>query len=167
LRTIAILPGKLSASAEFYPYGYCHLQDKAHTLQILKKTNLANEVIVVRNGVEGLDYPIGTGAFADRETDMTPQVVHLNLKLPGLDGLGLLRLIRGDERAKFLPAAIFTSSIEERDQTDGYGAGANSYVSEAVDFDQFVDVGGLPPIGCCRMNLHQPGERRWVYLSEF
>jgi two-component system response regulator len=76
---------------------------------------------------------------------MTPQVVHLNLKLPGLDGLGLLRLIRGDERAKFLSAAIFTSSIKARDQTDGYGVGANNYVSEPVDFNQFVDVGGLPP----------------------
>jgi two-component system response regulator len=157
LRTIAILSGNLFASAEFYPHGCCHLQGNALTLQILEETNLADEVIVVRDGVEGLDYFIWTGTFVGRETDMTPRVVHLNLKLPRLDGLGLLRLIRGDERTKFLAAAILTSLIEERDQTDGYGAGANNYVREPVDFNQFVDAERLAPY---RLLLNEPPAAR-------
>jgi two-component system, response regulator len=114
--------------------------DEALTLRALKKTNLANEVIVVRDGVEAWDFLTGTGAFAGKETDTTPQVILLDLKLPKLDGLGLLRLIRSNERTKLLPVVILTSSNEERDRIDSYGLGANSYVRKPVDFNQFADA---------------------------
>ena len=165
--TIAILSGNLLASREFYPHEYCCPREKALTPEALRRTNLVNEVIVVRVGVQAWDHLMGTDAFTGRATDMAPQVILLYLKLPRLDGLGSLQLVCSDERTKLLSAAIFTSSIKARDQTDGYGVGANNYVSEPVDFNQFVDVGGLPPLLVAVEYLHQPGERRWVYLSGF
>src|SRR5579859_6922473 len=101
--------------------------DEALTLRALKKTRLVNEVVVVRDGVEAWEYLTARRAFADRDVDTGPQVILLDLKLPKLDGLGLLRLIRGDERTKLLPVVILTSSNEENDRIESYGLGANSY----------------------------------------
>ena len=134
--------------------------DEALTLRALKKTNLANEVIVVRDGVEAWDFLTGTGAFAGRELDMIPQVILLDLKLPKLDGLGLLRLIRGDDRTRLLPVVILTSSVEERDRIDSYGLGANSYVRKPVDFNQFVDAAGKLGLYWLVLNEPPPSRRK-------
>jgi two-component system response regulator len=114
--------------------------DEKLTLRALKKNNISNEVVVARNGVEALDYLFGTGAYAGRNLNAMPQVVLLDLKLPKLDGLEVLRRVRADERTKLLPVVILTSSNEEMDRVNGYGLGANSYVRKPVDFSQFMDA---------------------------
>src|SRR5215471_4295678 len=114
--------------------------DEQLTLRALKKNNISNEIIVARNGVEALDYLFGTGAYAGRNLSAMPQVVLLDLKLPKLDGLEVLRRVRADERTKLLPIVILTSSNEEMDRVNGYGLGANSYVRKPVDFSQFTEA---------------------------
>ena len=114
--------------------------DEALTVRALKKNKIANEVVVARDGVEAWNYLLGTGAFAGRDTSILPQVMLLDLKLPKLDGLGLLRRIRSHELTKFLPVVILTSSNEEQDRISSYSLGANSYVRKPVDFDQFLEA---------------------------
>lgn len=114
--------------------------DEKLTLRALKKNNICNEVVVARNGAEALDYLFGTGAYAGRNLSAMPQVVLLDLKLPKLDGLEVLRRLRAHERTKFLPVVILTSSNEEQDRIKGYGLGANSYVRKPVDFSQFSEA---------------------------
>jgi two-component system, response regulator len=114
--------------------------DEALTLRALKKNNITNEVIVARDGAEALDYLFGTGKFAGRDVSVMPQVTLLDLKLPKVDGLEVLRRLRSDERTKLLPVVILTSSNEEQDRLRGYGFGANSYVRKPVDFDQFIEA---------------------------
>jgi two-component system response regulator len=114
--------------------------DEALTLRAMKKNNVSNEVVVARNGVEALDYLFCTGAYAGRDSSVMPQVVLLDLKLPKLDGLEVLRRVRADERTKLLPIVILTSSNEEKDRIDGYGLGANSYVRKPVDFSEFLEA---------------------------
>lgn len=114
--------------------------DEALTLRALKKNNIKNEVIVAHDGAEALDYLFGTGKYAGRNTHVLPQVVLLDLKLPKVEGLEVLRRVRADKRTKLLPVVILTSSNEEQDRIDGYGLGANSYVRKPVDFSQFLDA---------------------------
>lgn len=114
--------------------------DEKLTLRALKKNNICNEVVVARNGAEALDYLFGSGAYAGRNLSTMPQVVLLDLKLPKLDGLEVLRRLRAHERTKFLPVVILTSSNEEQDRINGYGLGANSYVRKPVDFNQFSEA---------------------------
>src|SRR6266852_6391709 len=95
--------------------------DEKLTLRALKKNNISNEVVVARNGAEALDYLFGTGAYVGRNLNFMPQVVLLDLKLPKLDGLEVLRRLRTNERTKFLPVVILTSSNEEQDRVKGYG----------------------------------------------
>jgi len=114
--------------------------DEKLTLRALKKNNISNEVIVARNGVEALDYLFGTGAYAGSNSSVMPQVVLLDLKLPKLDGLEVLRRVRADNRTKLLPIVILTSSNEEMDRVNGYGLGANSYVRKPVDFSRFMEA---------------------------
>jgi two-component system response regulator len=114
--------------------------DEKLTLRALKKNNIGNEVVVARNGVEALDYLFGTGAYVGRNLSVMPQVVLLDLKLPKLDGLEVLRRVRADERTKLLPIVILTSSNEEMDRINGYGLGANGYVRKPVDFNQFSEA---------------------------
>ena len=114
--------------------------DEALALRALKSSNIANEVVVARDGVEALDYLFGNGAYADRDTRVMPQVVLLDLKLPKVDGLDVLRRLRADERTKPLPVVVLTSSDEERDIIDSYGLGANSYIRKPVDFAQFNEA---------------------------
>jgi len=114
--------------------------DEALTVRALKKSNIVNEVVVARDGVEALDYLFGVGAYAGRDMTEMPQVILLDLKLPKLDGLGLLRRLRADARTKFLPVVILTSSNEEQDRVNSYDLGANSYVRKPVDFKQFSEA---------------------------
>ena len=113
--------------------------DEALTLRALKKSNIMNKVVVVRDGAEALDFLFCTGAYADRDPNNKPQVILLDLKLPKVDGLEVLRSIRADERTHLLPVVILTSSKEEQDMIKGYSLGANSYVRKPVDFNQFVE----------------------------
>ncbi len=113
--------------------------DEALTLRALRKNNIGNKVQVVRDGVEALDFLFCTGAFAGRNPQDRPQVILLDLKLPKVDGLEVLRRIRAEENTRLLPVVILTSSKEEQDLIKGYSLGANSYVRKPVDFDQFVD----------------------------
>lgn len=114
--------------------------DEALTLRALKKNNIRNQVIVARDGVEALDFLFGTGTYADRDIDIVPQVILLDLKLPKVDGLEVLRRIRADERTKLLPVVILTSSNEEQDLITSYNLGANSYIRKPVDFNQFSEA---------------------------
>jgi CheY-like chemotaxis protein len=110
------------------------------TLRALKKSNIRNEVIVVGDGVEAVDYLFGTGKFAGRDTGIMPQVVLLDLKMPKMDGLEVLHRIRANESTKLLPVVILTTSSEDKDRIESYKLGANSYIRKPVDFNQFVDA---------------------------
>ena len=114
--------------------------DEELTLRALKKNNIQNDVVIARDGVEALDYLFGTGAYADRDTSNVPAVTLLDLKLPKVDGLEVLRKLRADERTKYLPVVILTSSKEEQDLLNGYKFGANSYIRKPVDFAQFTEA---------------------------
>jgi len=116
------------------------VDDAALTLRALKKNNIRNEVVIVRDGAEALDYFFGTGAYAGRDMSVMPTLTMLDLKLPKIDGLEVLRRIRADERTKLLPVVILTSSKEERDLINGYSLGANSYIRKPVDFAQFTEA---------------------------
>jgi two-component system response regulator len=108
--------------------------DEALTLRALKKNNILNTVNVVRDGAEALDFLFGDTPVA------LPQLVLLDLKLPKIDGLEVLRRIRGDERTQLLPVVILTTSTEDKDRLEGYRLGANSYVRKPVDFHKFADA---------------------------
>lgn len=112
--------------------------DEALTLRAFNKSNLKNEVIVVRDGAEALDYLFGTGEFRGRDLSIMPHLILLDLKLPKIDGLEVLKRLRDNPRTKFLPVVILTSSKEQEDIIQGYTLGANSYVRKPVDFNQFV-----------------------------
>ncbi|MGC8605339.1 MAG: response regulator [Desulfomonilaceae bacterium] len=114
--------------------------DVTLTLRALKKNNILNEVVVAKDGVEALDYLFGIGSYAGRDTSVTPVVTLLDLKLPKLNGIEVLRRVRGDERTKLIPIVILTSSKEESDIINGYSLGANSYVRKPVDFSQFTEA---------------------------
>ncbi len=114
--------------------------DVTLTVHAMKKNKLVNEIVVTRDGVEALDYLFGTGLFEGRDTSLLPAIVLLDLKLPRVDGLDVLKRIRSDERTKYLPVIILTSSKEERDIIEGYSLGANSYVCKPVDFGEFMEA---------------------------
>ena len=110
------------------------------TLRALKQYHVKNQINVVRDGAEALDYLFTTGAYADRDTTTMPAVVILDLKLPKVDGLEVLQRMRGDKRTKLVPVVVLTSSKEEQDMINSYKFGANSYVRKPVDFTQFVEA---------------------------
>ncbi len=114
--------------------------DAALTLRAFKKSKIANDVVVARDGAEALDFLFGTGAYAGRDTRIQPEVVLLDLKLPKVDGFEVLRVMRADDRTKLLPVVILTSSKEQQDVMTGYGLGANSYVRKPVDFEKFLEA---------------------------
>ncbi len=115
-------------------------RDEALTLRALKQCNVVNDIMIARDGVEALDLLFGTGAYEGRDDVEMPQLVLLDLKLPKIDGLEVLRQLRADERTKRLPVVIFTSSSEQEDMLRSYDLGANSYVRKPVDFEQFTDA---------------------------
>jgi two-component system, response regulator len=114
--------------------------DEELTLRALKKSNVGNKVVVKRDGSAALDYLFGKGAAAGRDTTELPQVVLLDLNLPKMGGLEVLRAIRANERTKLLPVVILTSSKEDKDLLGGYESGANSYIVKPVDFTQFAEA---------------------------
>lgn len=114
--------------------------DNALTLRALKKNNITNEVIVARDGVEALDYLFGEGAHEGRDLSDQPQVILLDLKLPKIDGLEVLKRIRADDRTRRLAVVVLTTSIEDRDIIRSYDLGANSYIRKPVDFDHFMEA---------------------------
>lgn len=128
--------------------------DEALTLRALTKNNITNDVVVARDGVEALDYLLGAGKYAGRDTSVMPQLILLDLKLPKIDGLEVLRRIRADERTRLLPVVILTSSNDEKDRINGYGLGANSYVRKPVDFTQFIDA--VRQLGLYWLLLNEP-----------
>ena len=117
-----------------------HPDDEELTMRALAKNNIMNEVVVARDGVQALEYLFGTGAYAGRDMDVMPQIILLDLKLPKIDGLEVLRRLRADDRTKFLPVVILTSSKEEQDVVKSYQLGANSYVRKPVDFQEFTQA---------------------------
>lgn len=110
------------------------------TLHALRKENLANRIHVARDGEEALDFLFCSGNHADRSFDRPPRLVLLDLKLPKVDGMEVLKRLKADPRTHTIPVVILTSSKEERDLVQGYGLGANSYIQKPVDFDQFRDT---------------------------
>jgi two-component system, response regulator len=114
--------------------------DEALTLRALKKHNIRNEVVVVHDGAEALDWLFARGAYAGRDASQLPQVVLLDLKLPKVTGLEVLRAVRDDPRTKRLPVVLLTSSKEDQDVIAGYDLGANSYVRKPVDFGDFAEA---------------------------
>lgn len=114
--------------------------DEALALRAFAKHNINNSVVVARDGAQALDYLFGTGEHTQRDLSVMPHVILLDLKLPKIDGLEVLRRIRGDERTRLIPVVILTSSNEDRDLVESYDLGANSYVRKPVDFGQFVEA---------------------------
>jgi CheY-like chemotaxis protein len=109
-------------------------------LRALTKNNLANRVLIVKDGAEALDFIFGRGAHENRKVENVPRVILLDLKLPKVDGIEVLRSIRSDERTKFIPVVILTSSSEERDIVETYKLGVNSYIVKPVNFEKFIEV---------------------------
>src|ERR671922_309667 len=114
--------------------------DEALTLRALKRNNIGNPVVVARDGVEALDWLFGRGVHEGRDPRIVPAVVLLDLKLPKLNGLDVLRELRADERIRRTPVVILTSSREEQDLISSYNLGANSYIRKPVDFGQFIEA---------------------------
>lgn len=129
-------------------------QDEVLTLRALKKNNIRNEVVVARDGAEALDFLFAKGKYAGRDIKHLPQVVLLDLKLPKIDGIEVLKEIRSSLVTKRLPVVILTTSNEEKDLMDGYDNGANSYVRKPVDFDQFAEA--VRKLGMYWLLLNEP-----------
>jgi two-component system, response regulator len=115
-------------------------EDRELATHVLRKEKLANRIFTARDGEEALDFVFCTGAFSERRCDQLPKLILLDLKLPKVDGIEVLRKIKSDPRAKVIPVVIMTSSREERDLVKGYHLGANSYIQKPVDFLQFREV---------------------------
>lgn len=114
--------------------------DEVLTMRALRKHNLANEIVVVRDGQEALDFLFGMGEYRSRDSSILPQVILLDLKLPKVDGLQVLEQLRTNVKTRFVPVVILTSSVEEQDMIRSYDLGANSYVRKPVDFTQFLNA---------------------------
>jgi len=124
------------------------------TLHALKKNNLTNRIEIVRDGAEALDFIFGTGAYSDRRNEQHPKVILLDLKLPKVDGLEVLKRIKSDPRTQSIPVVMLTSSKEERDIVESYQLGVNSYIVKPVDFDQFTEA--VRNLGLYWLLLNQP-----------
>ena len=127
--------------------------DRDLTLLAFKEANVLNEVIVCNDGDEALDFLFATGAHAGRDILVMPQVILLDLKLPKVDGLEVLKRIRADDRTRLLPVVVLTTSREQKDVVESYHLGANSYVRKPVDFSRFIDA-------CRQLGLY------WLVLNE-
>jgi two-component system, response regulator len=128
--------------------------DVALALHSLKKHNLTNRIHVARDGAEALEFIFCTGAYADRDIRNVPKVILLDLKLPKVDGLEVLRRIKSDPRAHMIPVVMLTSSREERDIVESYQLGVNSYIAKPVDFEQFTQA--MRTLGMYWLLLNQP-----------
>ncbi len=128
------MPGKMILLVEDNP------DDEELALLALRDNHVSNDVVVARDGVEALDFLFGTGDYAGRDLSVMPAVIFLDLKLPKVDGLDVLRRLRNDKRTRLLPVVILTSSKEEEDIIASYGLGANSYVRKPVDFSELTEA---------------------------
>ena len=129
-------------------------RDEELTLRALRKNGILNEVVVAHDGQEALDYLFADGSFAERDHGELPTVILLDLKLPKIDGLEVLRRVRDDERTKLLPIVILTSSNEERDRLAGYKSGANSFVRKPIGFTEFSEA--IRQLGLYWLLLNEP-----------
>ncbi|MBN1607364.1 MAG: response regulator [Polyangiaceae bacterium] len=132
--------------------------DEALTLRALQKKDLADQTVVARDGAEALDFLLCMGGYAGRNPEDLPSVVLLDLKLPKVDGLEVLRRLRADERTRLLPVVILTSSDEERDLIESYRAGANSYVRKPIAFDRFTEA--VQQLGLYWLRVNEPPQTR-------
>jgi CheY-like chemotaxis protein len=114
--------------------------DEALAIRALKRHHVGNEIVVAHDGVEALDYLFGKGLYEGRDVNLKPSVVLLDLKLPRVDGLEVLRQVRADDRTRLLPVVVLTTSSEEQDLLDSYSLGCNSYIRKPVDFLQFSEA---------------------------
>ncbi|HEY5374746.1 MAG TPA: response regulator [Polyangiaceae bacterium] len=130
--------------------------DEKLTVLALRKCDVPNEVVVVRDGAEALDYLFATGAYATRDRSALPALVLLDLNLPKISGLEVLRRVRADETTRALPVVILTSSKEDEDITQGYASGANAYVRKPVDYAQFVQAAQTLGVFWLRLNEPRP-----------
>lgn len=128
--------------------------DEALTLRALGRNNISNEVVVARDGEEALDWLFATGRYADRRPPEQPALILLDLKLPKIDGLEVLRRIRQHPATRFVPVVILTSSREEHDRLHGYRNGANSYIRKPIDFAHFVEA--VRQVGLYWLVLNEP-----------
>jgi two-component system response regulator len=128
--------------------------DEEFTLRSLRRAHVRNEIVVARDGSEALDYLFGQGLHAGRDLAAMPAVVLLDLKLPKLSGIEVLRRIRADAQTRFIPVVVLTSSNEEEDMLDSYESGANSYVRKPVEFGAFADA--VARLGAYWMLLNEP-----------
>lgn len=115
-------------------------QDAEFTMRALKTHNLTNRLLHVRDGAEALEYLFGTGRYSNHNPDIIPKMVLLDLRLPKVDGIEVLRRMRGDERTRLIPVVVLTSSQEESDRVESYRLGANSFVVKPVEFESFSDA---------------------------
>ena len=134
--------------------------DEALTIRAFQKNNLTNEIVVARDGAEALEYLFGTDRYAGRDISEQPGLVLLDLKLPRVDGLEVLRQMRADPRTQTVPVVILTSSREERDIEGGYRLGANSYVCKPVDFAEFLEATRQLGLYWLLLNQPPPGRTR-------
>jgi len=134
--------------------------DEALTVRALKKKNITNDLVVARDGAEALEYLFGTGAHAGRDPQNLPRVVLLDLNLPKVDGLEVLKRVRADPRTRLAPIVVLTSSKEESDLVESYGRGANSYIRKPVDFVQFVEAVRQLGLYWLVLNEHPPQAAR-------
>jgi CheY-like chemotaxis protein len=128
--------------------------DEALAIRALKRHHISNEIVVAHDGVEALDYLFGTGLYAGRDLSIKPTVVLLDLKLPRIDGIEVLRRLREDERTKLLPVVVLTTSSEEQDMLDSYSLGCNSYIRKPVDFIQFSEA--IRQLGMYWLLMNEP-----------
>ena len=129
------------------------------TLRAFQKTSVANQIVVASDGEQAVHYLFSTGPYVSRDPELMPDVVLLDMKLPKLDGLGVLRCMRADARTKCLPVVVLTSSKEERDVMASYDLGANSFVRKPVDFDEFVETASHLGVYWLTMNEPPPSSR--------
>ncbi len=134
--------------------------DEELTRRAIKKNNILNELVVVRDGAEALDFLFGAGAYADRDPNDLPTFILLDLKLPKIDGIEVLRRLRSDPGTKCVPVVILTSSREEQDILNGYSCGCNSYIRKPVDFVQFTEA--VQNLGLYWLILNEPVPRQGV-----
>ena len=128
------------------------------TMYAFEKSNISSEIVVVGDGEEAIDYLFATGRYAGRDPMVMPELILLDMKLPKMDGLGVLRRLRADERTRLLPVVILTTSKEEKDITSSYNLGANSFVRKPVDFAQFIDA--ARHLGLYWLVMNEPPPRR-------
>lgn len=128
--------------------------DEMLALRAFKKNNITNEIVVARDGVEALDYLFGNAGYAGRDTSHQPALILLDLKLPKMDGLEVLKALRADARTRLIPVVVLTTSKEEDDLLKSYTFGANSYIRKPVDFNQFIDA--VRQVGLYWLVLNEP-----------